>query len=356
MDTGFVVVHAGRDIVTEYVESPERVPIYASPKTVLVMTRQWNVLLPPTIDPTGPDSLSDIADSKSRAEYEDEDALLAEINQYDAIITRTQPVTAELIAASDRLKVITKHGAGVDNIDIEAATEHGVIVSNTPGENTTSVAEHAVMLLLAAKRKVVRADRATRNADWRRQDFRGHELSNRTLGLFGAGNAGQRVAEFLSGFDVSCVAYDPYVDPEVLPENVSLVETTPELFECADDVSVHTPLTDETHHAVGKEQLESLPEDAVVVNTARGGVIDEEALAVVLREGTIAGAGIDVFESEPPNPDNPLLDCETAIFTQHTAGVAVEALENVSQAVAANVRTVYEGGVPETVLNPEALD
>lgn len=320
------------------------------------MTRKWNVLLPPTIDPVGPDSLSDIANCKSRAEYEDEDALLADIDQYDAIITRTQPVTAELIAAAERLKVITKHGAGVDNIDIEAATDHGVIVSNTPGENTTSVAEHTVMLLLSAKRNVIRADRATRNADWRRQDFRGHELNNRTLGLFGAGNAGQKVAELLSGFDVSCVAYDPYVDPEVLPENVSLVETTHELFKRAEDVSVHTPLTDETYHAIGKDQLEALPEDGVIVNTARGGVIDEEELATVLQEGSIAGAGIDVFENEPPTSDNPLLECETAVFTQHNAGVAVEALENVSRAVAANVRTVYEGGVPETILNPEALE
>lgn len=319
------------------------------------MERQWNVLLPPTIDPTGPDSLSDIATCVSRAEYDDEDALLADIDRYDAIITRTQPVSEEMIAAADRLKVIVKHGAGVDNVDVEAATEHGVLVANTPGTNTTSVAEHAVTLLLSVKRNIVRADRATKDADWRRHDFRGRELTGRTVGLFGAGNAGQRVAELLTGFDVSCVAYDPYVGREALPANVTLVESEDELFERADDVSVHTPLTDETRHAIGRRELELLPEDAVVVNTARGGVIDEEALVAALREGTIGGAGIDVFETEPPSSDDPLLDCESAVLTQHNAGVTVEALRNTSREAAANVRTVYDGGVPETTLNPDAV-
>ncbi|MFC5278807.1 hydroxyacid dehydrogenase [Halorubrum rubrum] len=320
------------------------------------MTRRWNVLLPPTIDPVGPESLADVADCTSRADYADEEALLADVDRYDAIITRTQPVSAELIGAADRLKVVAKHGAGVDNVDVEAATDRGILVANTPGENANSVAEHAVTLLLAAKRNVVRADRATRKGDWRRADFRGRDLFGRTLGLFGAGNAGRRVATLLSGFGVSCVAYDPYVDPADLPENVSLVDEPTDLFERADDVSVHAPLTDETYHAVGAAEIGALPADAVLVNTARGGVVDEDALVAALREETIAGAGVDVYETEPPEPDDPLLECDSAVFTQHNAGVSVDALENMSRAAAGVVRTVHAGGVPETTLNPEAVE
>lgn len=320
------------------------------------MAQQWNVLLPPTIDPVGPDSLADIAAYKSRAEYDDEDALLRDVDRYDAIITRTSPVTGEMIAAADRLKVIAKHGSGVDNIDIETATERGVIVANTPAANTTSVAEHAVALLLSVKRNVVQADRATKDADWRRHDFRGQELTSRTVGLFGVGNVGQRVAELLTGFDVSCIAYDPYVDRGALPATVTLVDSERELFERADDVSVHTPLVEETYHAIGRQELERLPEDAVVVNTARGGIVDETSLATALREGTIGGAGIDVFETEPPTPDNPLLGCESVVLTQHNAGVTIEALRNMSREAARNVRTVYESRIPETALNPEAVE
>ena len=318
------------------------------------MSSTWTVLLPPTIDPVGPESIADIATCTSRAAYADEDALVADIDRYDAILTRTQPVTERLLAAADRLTLVAKHGTGVDNIDLAAATEHGVVVANTPGENTDSVAEHAVSLLLAAARNVVDADRATRAGEWRRADFRGHDLRGRTLGLFGAGNAGTRVATLLAGFDVTCVAYDPYADPATLPESVSLVDDEMELFERADDLSVHAPLTSETHHAIGAEALAALPEDGIVVNTARGGIVDEAALVAALEAGSLGGAGIDVYETEPPAADDPLLSCPGVVRTQHNAGTSVDALANMSRAAAALVRTAYEGDVPETALNPEA--
>lgn len=320
------------------------------------MSREtWEVLLPPTIDPVGPESISDIATFTQRNEYANRDALLGDADRFDAIITRTDEIPTELIDAAESLKVIAKHGAGVDNIDIEAATRRGVIVANTPGANTMSVAEHAVTLLLAVKRNVVQADSATRDTDWRRHDFCGRELSDRTLGLFGAGNAGRTLVQLLSGFGVSVVAYDPYVAPEALPSNVSLAESVDDLFEAADDVSVHAPLTEETRHAIGREELAALADDGVVVNTARGGIIDEDALAAAIDEDDIAGAGIDVYENEPPANDNPLFDLEQVVLTQHNAGVTVEALRNMSREAAANVRTVYEGRIPETALNTDAL-
>ena len=318
------------------------------------MSSTWTVLLPPTIDPVGPESLADIATCTSRAAYADEDALIADIDRYDAIITRTQPVTERLLAAADRLQIVAKHGTGVDNVDLAAASEHGVVVANTPGENANSVAEHAVALLLAAKRNVVDADHATQTGEWRRADFRGHDLRGRTLGLFGAGNAGTRVATLLAGFDVTCVAYDPYADPDSLPETVSLVDDETTLFERADDVSVHAPLTPETRHAIGAEALDALPEDGVVVNTARGGIVDEAALVAALEAGELGGAGVDVYETEPPTPDDPLLSCPGVVRTQHNAGTSAEALANMSRAAAALVRTAYEGEVPETALNPGA--
>ena len=318
------------------------------------MPRTWNVLLPPTIDPVGPESLADIATCTSRAAYADEDALVADIDRYDAIVTRTQPVTERLLAAADRLQIVAKHGTGVDNVDVDAATERGVVVANTPGENANSVAEHAVALLLAATRNVVDADRATRAGEWRRADFRGRDLRGRTLGLFGAGNAGTRVATLLAGFDVTCVAYDPYADPASLPETVSLVDDETALFERADDLSVHAPLTPETRHAIGAEAFALLPDDGVVVNTARGGIVDEAALVAALEASELGGAGVDVYETEPPTADDPLRSCPGVVRTQHNAGTSAEALANMSRAAATLVRTAHEGAVPETALNPDA--
>ncbi|MGB9988050.1 hydroxyacid dehydrogenase [Salarchaeum japonicum] len=315
------------------------------------MSETWTVLLPSTIDPSGPDELREFATFVSIDEYADEAALVADADRFDAVITRTVPLTAAFFDAADSLNVVVKHGAGVDHIDVDAATRNGVLVANTPGENTNAVAEHALTLLLAAKRQVVRADAATRNADWRRHDFAGHELSGRTLGLVGAGNAGRRLAELVHGFGVSCVAYDPYVDSEDLPANVELLDSVSAVFEAADDVSVHVPLTDETRHVVGREELRALPDDAVLVNTARGGVVDEDALCDALDSGALAGAGVDVYETEPPTADDPLLDQERAVLTQHNAGVTVESARAVSLAAADHVRTVYEGGRPKTALN-----
>lgn len=314
-------------------------------------TPTWDVLLPPEIDSAGPNAIRDIATFTTRDTYDTTTALRADIDRYDAIITRTHELSADLIAAADNLKLIAKHGAGMDNIDIEAATANNVLVANTPGANKNAVAEHAATLLLAVKRNVVQADTATRDADWRRHDFQGRELANRTLGLFGAGNAGQRLAELLTGFDISCVAYDPYVDPATLPSNVALVNSTTALVDQADDLSVHAPFTPETEHAISDAELTALPDDAVVVNTARGGIIDEAALVDALAANDIAGAGIDVYETEPPAADDPLLSRDDVVLTQHTAGVTTEALREMSRRGAANVRTVYTGNIPETTVN-----
>lgn len=317
--------------------------------------KKWKILLPATIDSVGPESISDIATFTKRSDYEGIDDLQRDINKYDGIITRTESLPGELIAAADSLKIISKHGTGVDNIDIAAATKKGVIVANTPGANTTSVAEHAITLLLAVKRNIVKANEDIRNGNWQTHEFRGSELSNRTLGLFGAGNAGRKLVQLLTGFDISFVAYDPYVESEDINEKVNMVKSVERLFELADDVSIHAPLTKETKHAISCKVLTKLSDDGIVVNTARGGIVDERALATAIERGDIAGAGIDVYESEPPKNDNPLLGTNNVILTQHNAGVTVEALQQMSRKSAANIRTVYNGNVPGNALNESEL-
>lgn len=316
---------------------------------------QWEVLLPPTIDPSGPDSIDDIATFASMDDYADRDALIADVDRFDAIIVRVSELDAELIDAATNLKVISKHGAGLDNVDIAAASRNGVAVCNTPGANARSVAEHAMTLILATRRHVVPADREVRSGGWERSEYHGNEVQDDTLGLLGFGNIARETAALAQGFDMDCVAYDPFVPAEEMPADVEKVDVKRELFERADAVSVHTPLTPETKHAVSTDELDALGSDGVVVNTSRGGVVDEEALLTALEDDTIAGAGVDVFEEEPPADDNPLLDREDAVFTPHVGGVTHEALERMSTRAAANVRTVYEGGIPESTVNTDEL-
>lgn len=316
---------------------------------------RWDVLLPPTIDPSGPDSIADIASFTGLDEYPDREALLADADRFDAIVVRVTELSADLIDAATDLKVISKHGAGVDNVDIEAASRNGVAVCNTPGVNARSVAEHAIGLVLAVRKSLLPADEEVRSGGWERHRFENRELAADALGLLGFGDIAREVAAIGRGFEMTCLTYDPFVAAEETPAHVEMVETKSELFERADAVSVHTPLTPETRDAVSSAELDALGPDGVVVNTSRGGVVDEAALVDALERDAIAGAGIDVFAAEPPDASHPLFDHRNAVLTPHVGGVTREALERMSRRAAANVRTVYEGDLPESTLNADAL-
>ena len=319
------------------------------------MPDTWNVLLPREIDPSGPDSISDFADCTGMDEYDSYDDALADIGRYDAVIVRVAPLTAEVIARADRLKVIAKHGAGLDNVDIEAAAERGIVVCNTPGANARSVAEHAIASLFGLRRHLHTADRHVRAGEWDRGAFTGRELGKDTLGLYGFGNIAQKTAAMATGMGMRVVAYDPRKSEEHFPAGVQRVDRFEGLFEQSDAVSVHVPLTDQTRYSISTAELTTLGEHGIVVNTARGAVIDEEALVEALEAGAVGGAALDTFESEPPGTDHPLYDRDDVLLTPHVGGVTSQALARMSRQAAANVRTAYEGEIPDSTRNEDAL-
>jgi len=286
--------------------------------------------------------------------YDSVEAALDDIGRYDAVIVRVAELDAEVIRRADRLKVIAKHGSGLDNVDIDAATDRGIVVCNTPGINARSVAEHAIALLFGVQRNLHTADRHVKNGGWSRGAHRGRELDGDTLGLMGYGSIATETSRLAEGVGLDVVVYDPHHDDSIR-DGVVRVRSLTELFERSDAVSLHVPLTAETRGAVSTEQFDALGETGVLINTARGGVVDEAALIDALESDTIAGAGLDTLQFEPPDSDNPLLDDDRVLVTPHVGGVTVEALTRMSEGAASNVRTVYEGGIPESTVNREGV-
>lgn len=315
----------------------------------------WDVLLPMEIDPAGPESISDIASCTGMDEYGSYDAALDAIDEYDAIIVRVAELDASVIDRADKLQVIAKHGAGLDNIDIEAASRRGIVVCNTPGANARSVAEHAIALLFGVRRQLKPADTHVRSGGWNRSAFTGHVLTGETIGLVGFGNIAREAANLATGIGMDVVVYDPYVSQTTIPDSVERVETVRTLFESADVISIHAPLTEDTRHLVGMAELDALGENGVLINTSRGPIVDESALVSALEDGVIAGAGLDTFETEPPGDDHPLYDRTDVLLTPHVGGVTNQALVQMSEQAAENVRTVFEGTLPQSTVNREAL-
>lgn len=324
------------------------------------MTEQWDVLVPEIIDEAALSAIEDIATVRFYESDWPKAALVDAIEGADAFVHRTVPIDAEVLDRAGDLKIISKHGIGLDLIDVAAATERGIIVCNTPGANARAVAEMATTLLLAAWKDLRPADRAVRSGEWDSSRHRGDRtripnVRGATLGLFGCGNISTETASIARGLGMSCVGFDPYVAAEDLPEGVEKVHEKADLFDRADAVSVHVPLTDETRGAVGSDELERLGPDGIVVNTARGGVVDEDALLAALEAGTIRAAGLDVFAEEPPDPDHPLFDRDDVVLSPHVAGISLDSYREVGRQATANVRVAYEGGIPESTVNRDGL-
>lgn len=320
------------------------------------MSKPWHILLPPQIDPAGPSSVSDFAECTGMDEYESVDAALDDIATYDAVIVRVVELDREVIERAENLKVIAKHGTGLDNVDIEAASENDIVVCNTPGVNSRSVAEHAIALQFGVRRNLAAADRHVRDGGWDRSEFVGYELQDNTLGLMGFGSIAHETAQIAHGIGLDVIIYDPGHPKDELPEGIGRVDELIDLFEESDAVSLHVPLVEGTYHAVSTEQFEALGEDGILINTSRGGVVDKDALLEALDNDVIAGAGVDNFEEEPPGANHPIYAHDEVIMTPHIGGVTYDALERMSRRAAANIRTVYEGDLPESTVNGEALD
>jgi D-3-phosphoglycerate dehydrogenase len=286
-----------------------------------------------------------------------EPALAARIGEYEGLIVRSATrVTRTVIQAAHKLEVIGRAGAGVDTIDVDAATERGVVVMNTPGGNTTAVAEHTLALLLALARRVPAADASLKAGRWEKSRLQGVELFGKTLGVLGLGRIGAEVARRALGFRMQVIAFDPYLTREAAERlGVEPVEWD-ELLARSDFLSIHVPLTGDTHHLLGEAELARVKPGVRLVNCARGGIVDERALAAAIRAGRVAGAALDVFEQEPPPADHPLLGLDQVIVTPHLGAATDEAQTAVALAIAEQVADALLRGVVVNAVNLPTID
>jgi D-3-phosphoglycerate dehydrogenase len=301
-------------------------------------------LSPATVEALGPDFEIRHCNGADRAE------LIPAIADVDAILVRSATkVDAEALAGAKRLKVVARAGVGLDNVDVKAATQNGVMVVNAPTSNIVSAAELAVGLMLAAARNIAPASAALKNGEWKRSRYSGIELYEKTVGIVGLGRIGVLVAQRLSAFGMKVIAYDPYVQAGRAAQMGVRLVTLDELLAESDFMSVHLPKTSETIGLIGEQELAKVKPHLVLVNAARGGIVDEHALYVALKEGRLAAAGLDVFASEPCT-DSPLFEFENVVATPHLGASTAEAQEKAGVAVARSVRLALSGElVPDAV-------
>jgi len=275
------------------------------------------------------------------------------ISGYDALAVRSATkVTAEILAAAPRLRVIGRAGTGVDNIDLAAATRRGVVVMNAPGGNSVSVAEHTLALLLALSRRVADASQSTRGGKWEKKKFSsGRELSGKTLGVVGTGNIGALVVQRAKAFGMKVIGYDPFLSEEAAGKLGIELVALPDIFRRSDAITLHVPLTEQTKNMVAAPQLAAMKQGALLVNCARGGLVDEKALAQSLKAGHLGGAALDVFETEPPPADHPLFSCENFIATPHLGGSTEDAQQNVAVIVCESMVEYLSTGTVRNAVN-----
>jgi D-3-phosphoglycerate dehydrogenase/(S)-sulfolactate dehydrogenase len=280
------------------------------------------------------------------------DALEEIVGGYDALAVRSATkVTAKLLEKATRLKVVGRAGVGVDNVDLDAATRRGVVVMNTPGGSSVTVAELALAMILSLFRHVPAATASVKAGKWEKKRFQGHEIAGKTLGVVGIGNIGSVLVERALAMKMRVVAYDPFITPEAAAKlGASLVDLET-LWREADVVSLHVPLTDQTRNLVNAATLAKMKKGAILVNCARGGVVDEKALADALASGHLGGAALDVFEKEPPAADHPLLRQDAFVCTPHIGASTEEAQSAVAIAVAEQLVAYLRDGVVKNAVN-----
>jgi len=306
------------------------------------------------IDELSRDKALDVAIKTGLSEEE----LIEVIPPFSALIVRSQTkVTADILNAGTKLRVVGRAGVGVDNVDVETATRRGVVVLNAPGGNTVSTAEHAFSLLLAVARKIPQADANVRRRNWDKKNFEGVELYNKTLGVIGMGRIGGELSRRAIAFGMRVLAYDPYLSAtRARSLQVELVDDLDDLLKNADFISLHTPLTPETRHILDASRLRKTKRGVRVINCARGGLIDEAALVQALQEGHAAGAALDVFEIEPLPADSPLRSAPNLVLTPHLGASTVEAQESVGIEIAQSIRAALLEGTIRNAVNMPNLD
>lgn len=277
--------------------------------------------------------------------------LLKKIGEFDGLLVRSQTkVTREIIEKGHNLKVIGRAGVGVDNIDLDAATENGIIVVNAPDGNTNSAAEHTMAMLMSLARNIPQAYLSIKNKEWDRKSYIGVELRDKTLGIIGLGRIGSEVARRAKGQRMKVIAYDPFFSKEKAEAMGIGYGTIDEVLEVSDFITVHTPLLDSTRHLINKEAFDKMKDGVRIINCARGGIIDEDALYDAIVEGKVAGAALDVFEEEPAI-DHKLISLKEVIATPHLGASTVEAQENVAIDVSEDVVRILSGGLARNPVN-----
>jgi len=311
---------------------------------------KYRVLVSDPLAEEGIDILRDFCDVDIKTDVP-EDELVDIIGQYDGLLVRSgTQVTARVIEAAGRLKYIGRAGAGVDNIDLDAATRKGIIVANAPAGNTLAATEHTLAMMAALARNIPQANASLKAGEWKRSKFMGVELNEKVLGIIGFGRIGQEVARRAIALDMKCVAYDPYINIEQAKQLGVEVMSLEDIFSAADFITVHTPLVKETRHIINERTIAMMKDGVRIINCARGGIIDEKALDKAIRSGKVAGAALDVFEEEPPH-NSPLLQLPQVITTPHLGASTVEAQQNVAVAVAKQCIEVLKGGSAKFVVN-----
>ncbi len=290
------------------------------------------------------------------AESGSEEELVSLAPLADAILTNWKPVRAAVLEAATRCLTVARYGVGVDNIDIAAATRLGMIVSNVPDYCIEEVSDHAMALVLALARRVVFFAEQTRAGRWDNQEFgEMHRLRGRTIGLVGFGRIARRVADKARAFGLSVIAWSPSLAARA-PEGVEVATSLDDLLRRADIVSLHAPLSAATRHLISAEQLALMRPGAFLVNTARGLLVDNDALIDALERGALAGAGLDVLDEEPPPLEHPMRHAAGVVLTPHAAFSSAESVAELEEKAAQNVLVALDGGVPGTIVNPEVLD
>ncbi len=272
-----------------------------------------------------------------------------------AIIGGTTVDAAFLDHAGPQLKMVIRHGIGYNAVDVPAASKRGILAANTPDGPTESTAEHAVALMLSMTKRIVKSDRVLRqNEAWTRETLRGLEVLDHVLGVIGYGRIGRRVTEICAlGLKMKVLVYDPYVPKTTkLPEGVSMVNNLDDVLTQADVVTIHTPLMPATHHMIGERELRLMKPDAYLINASRGPVVDEKALIRVLQDGRLAGAGLDVFDIEPPEADNPLLQMDNVVSTPHLASNTPQGSQRMSKGVVDQILQLFAGEQPSSLIDP----
>lgn len=314
---------------------------------------KYKVLIPQDVSDEGKNYLLERGYEIKMGSGTTEDILKEEVQDCDAVLARSEKYSAETLRAGKKLKVIARHGVGYNNIDLKAATELGIYVTIAPLSNAISVAEHSLALILALSKNLLVQDHELRKGNFEiRNQLKGNDLEGKTLGLIGLGRIGSILARKAArGLDMKIIGYDPYIHPDSLIPEIELVNDWETIFKNADYVSLHLPYTPENKGIIGMNVFKQMKKTACLINAARGELVNEGELAQALQEGIIAGAGLDVFDPEPPSTEHPLLQLNNVIVTPHNAALTVEAMQRMSLHAAMCIDEVLSGKKPSWPVN-----